>query len=249
MKLLAIDTSTSRQSVALLEGKRVIGCSEIEARGEHTKKIIPAIHELLEERHETLADLEGLAVAIGPGSFTGLRVGLATMLGLRSVSQLPLAAVPTLEAMVWSLPTAKKPLCPMINGRTGEVYWGLYQWKEGVVVQLSPDRVGPFQDVIGSITESTVCFGEGWAAYRDSLLETLHGHVCEVPDADLAPAAVNVGLAGIARLTAGDVASVGVAPRYVQRAEAEILWEQRGAIPKKTIQRFRKKSIPQSTKE
>lgn len=249
MKLLAIDTSTSRQSVALLEGKCIIGCSEMEAGGEHTKKIIPTIHQLLEEGHETLADLQGLAVAIGPGSFTGLRVGLATMLGLRSVSQLPLAAVPTLEAMAWSLPTATKPLCPMIKGRTGEVYWGLYQWKEGRVIQLSPERVGPYWDVIGSITESTMCFGEGWVACRDSLIESLQEYVCEVPDTDLAPAAVNVGLAGMARLAAGDVASVGVAPRYVQRAEAEILWEQRGAIPKKTIQRSRKKRVPQSTQE
>lgn len=247
MKLLAIDTSTARQSVALLEDVRVLGCSELEAGGDHAKKLIPTIHQLLQDCHVTMANLEGLAVAIGPGSFTGLRVGLATMLGLRAVSNLPLATVPTLEAMVWSFPTAKKPLCPMIQGRMGEVYWGLYRWKDGQVVQLSPDQVGPYQDVKGSITESTMCFGEGWSVYREGLLESLGEQACEVPVTALAPSAVNVGLAGMARLDAGEVAPLGVGPSYVQRTNAEIVWEQGGTIPRKPLQRSRKKVTPSPT--
>ena len=103
MKLLAVETATTRLSVALLDGKQAVARVDKEAEGQHAKHLIPAIDHVLRASGLTLPELQGLAVSIGPGSFTGLRVGLATVMGFRMVTGLPLAVVPTLEALAWNL--------------------------------------------------------------------------------------------------------------------------------------------------
>ena len=226
MKILAVETATSCQSVAVLDGARVLARSDEEAAGSHARLLIPTIDRLLKASGLTLSSLEGLAVSIGPGSFTGLRVGLATMMGLRATTGLPLAAVPTLEAMVWNVPRADVPLCPILKARTGEVYWGLYRWTgAGTVEILASEQVGPLELVVQSLAGPTMVLGEGWAAYRSELRRLLgprEGEVREAAGGAMAASAVSVGLAGLERLARGDIAGQGLSPRYVQRAEAEL---------------------------
>src|SRR2546430_10413389 len=128
MKILAVETATSRQSAAVRDGRRVLARSDEEAAGSQARLLIPTIDRLLKASGLTLSSLEGLAVSIGPRSFTGLRGGLATMLGLRATTGLPLAAVAALEAVVRNVPRDDVALCPLLNGRTGEVDCGLYRW-------------------------------------------------------------------------------------------------------------------------
>src|SRR2546426_7623966 len=118
MKILAVETATSRQSVAVLDGPRVLARSDEEAAGSQARLLIPTIDRLLKTSGLTLSSLEGLAVSIRPGSFTGLRGGLATMLGLRATTGLPLAAGPALEAVGRDVPRGDLPPCPLLQGRT-----------------------------------------------------------------------------------------------------------------------------------
>lgn len=233
MKVLAVDTATAWQSVAVLDGTEVLARADEDAEGAHAKRLVPAIDRVLASCGMTLTDLDGLAVSIGPGSFTGLRVGLATMLGFRMATGLPLAAVPTLEAMAWNLRGAELPLCPMLKARTGEVYWGLYQWRnDGTLQSLQDERVGAVGAVAQSIRGPVIVFGEGWRLHGKELRPLLAENaidVREAPPAAGCPSAVSVGLAGLARLRRGDIAGRGVAPRYVQRAEADVVWERQGA--------------------
>ena len=226
MKILAVETATSRQSVAVLDGPRVLARSDEETAGSQARLLIPTIDRLLKASGLTLSSLEGLAVSIGPGSFTGLRVGLATMLGLRATTGLPLAAVPTLEAMVRNVPRDDVPLCPILKARTGEVYWGLYRWTGAGTLQiLEAERVGPLELVVRSFVGPTVVVGDGWATNRNELRRLLGpraGQVREAPGEAMAASAVSVGLAGLERLARGDIAGQGLSPRYVQRAEAEV---------------------------
>ena len=97
MKVLAVETATSWQSVAILDESRVLARHDQDAAGSHAKLLLPTIDRLFCETGLTLTQLDGLVVSIGPGSFTGLRVGLATLLGFRTISRLPLSVVPTLE--------------------------------------------------------------------------------------------------------------------------------------------------------
>src|SRR2546430_4001417 len=226
MKILAVETATSRQSAAVRDGRRVLARSDEEAAGSQARLLIPTIDRLLKASGLRLSSLEGLAVSIGPGSFTGLRVGLATMLGLRATTGLPLAAVPTLEAMVRNVPRDDVPLCPILKARTGEVYWGLYRWTgAGTLQVLEAERVGPLELVVRSLVGPTVVLGEGWATNRNELYRLLgprSGQVREAPGEAMAASAANHGLARRGRPGRGDIAGPGASPRDLQRAEAEV---------------------------
>ncbi len=231
MKILAVETATGRQSVAILDGTRVLARSDEEARGAHARWLVPTIDRLFAETGLSLTGLDGLAVSIGPGSFTGLRVGLATMMGFRAVAGLPLAAVPTLEALAWNCREVGRTLCPILRARTGEVYWALYRWtSETVLTRISAERAGTIRALGESMTGPILVLGDGWEANKDELQLVLGERMVkaeEAPPEAMAVSAVSVGLAGLERLARGDKASQGVAPLYVQRAEAEVAWERR----------------------
>lgn len=237
MKVLAIETATSCLSVAVLDEERVLATCEKEATGRHAREIIPAIDRVLHSAGCALSDLDGFAVSIGPGSFTGLRVGLATVMGFRMITGLPVAAVSTLEAMAWNL--REMPLlnshcvCPVLKCRHGEVYWASYQWRDRTtLVSKGDERVGSLENLAESVAEPAVFYGEGWEANRDALrsIFTLRKQsIIEAPAEAGRASAASVGLAGIERLMRGEVASPGLAPRYIQRAEAELVMERRTA--------------------
>ncbi len=242
MRILAIETATAWQSVAILDGDTVLARSDRNTEGSHAKWLVPTIDRLLSSAGLELAQLDGFAVSIGPGSFSGLRVGLATMLGFRAVTGLPLAVVPTLEALAWNLRGAALPICPIIKSRTGEVYWAVYQWTgDGALRQLVGEQVGPPNQVDQAIHGPTLVLGDGWQRYAADIRLTLADRASflrEAPDEAMLPSAVSIGLAGLERLSRGEIAGLSVAPCYVQRSEAEIKYERRPAGLKTKSQRI-----------
>jgi tRNA threonylcarbamoyladenosine biosynthesis protein TsaB len=231
MKVLAVETATSWQSVALLSGDRVLARCDQPAAGSHARLLLPAIDRLFSEAGLVPATLEGLVVSIGPGSFTGLRVGLSTVLGIRTVTQLPLVVVPTLEGMAWNLRDAAMPVCPVINSRRSEVYWAMFRWRgRDHLERLVPEQVGA-PDALGrQLSGPVVVFGEGWETEKAAITTHAAGGaiIMEAAEPQMRPSAVSVGLAGLLRLSRGEFAGVGIAPLYVQRPEAELKYEQSG---------------------
>jgi tRNA threonylcarbamoyladenosine biosynthesis protein TsaB len=232
MKVLAVETATGRQSVALMDGSTVLARRDRDAAGHHAKYLVPTIDEVFKTAGCELSDVQALAVSIGPGSFTGLRVGLATMMGFRMVRAVPLAAVPTLEAMAWNLRGSKETICPVLKSRTGEVYWALYRWQDTKLIRIGDEQVGPLDTLARAIPSPTIMYGEGWQANREELCRLftslqipLEEGVAEV----MAASAVSVGLAGVEKIRNNDIAGYGISPQYVQRAEAEIMMDRRVA--------------------
>ena len=225
MKILAIDTSTRCQSVAVLDQTALLAQNVHEHCSSHASLLIPAIQRLLASIPRSLSSIEGLAASAGPGSFTGLRVGLSTMIGFRMVTGLPLVTVPTLEAMAWSHQTCSHVLCPMLVSRAQEVYWARFQWRNGRLVRLSEDRVGSIQEVIDSSSRPTVFWGEGWLRHQSLLTETLGDSAVGGSLAFTHPSAYHVGLASLSYFQTGNLAGRRPAPHYVQRAEADIRWD------------------------
>ena len=119
MRLLAVETSTLAGGVALLEGERLRGEYVLDVSATHSERLMPAIDRLLGDAGWGARDLQALAVAVGPGSFTGLRIGLSAVKGLALALGIPVAAVPTLDAMAASLPFASLPVCPVLDARRG----------------------------------------------------------------------------------------------------------------------------------
>jgi tRNA threonylcarbamoyladenosine biosynthesis protein TsaB len=233
MKVLAVETATSWQSVALLDDDRVLAREDQEATGAHGTLLLPTITRLLAKAGLTLTQLDGLVCSIGPGSFTGLRVGTATLLGLRAATDLPLVLVPTLEAMAWSLRGTSGPICPVLPSRKDEIYWAVFRWgADGLVERLVSEHVGSPQALVQTLTGATTIFGEGWTLMEPAIRAALGPAltIIPVPEDSVRPSAVTVGQAGIERLRRGEIAGDQVAPLYVQRTEAEIRYEQSGGV-------------------
>lgn len=142
--LLAIDTSTRAIGVALHNGNQVLNETVWISRDFHTVELAPAVAEILAKSELTLSDLEALAVAIGPGSFTGLRIGLALAKGLSLANRLPLVGVPTLDILAAAQPTQHERLVAVLQAGRGRLAVSWYQienevWKsEGEIELLTP---------------------------------------------------------------------------------------------------------------
>jgi tRNA threonylcarbamoyladenosine biosynthesis protein TsaB len=232
MKVLAVETATAWQSVALLSDESVLARWDQDAAGSHARLLLPAIDRLFSEAGLLPAALDGLVVSIGPGSFTGLRVGLSTVLGIRTVTQLPLVVVPTLEGMAWNLRDATIPLCPVINSRRGELYWALFQWRgKDHLERLWPEQVGAAEALAKQLNGPVVLYGEGWESEKGAIRANVAPSVMITESAaQMRPSAVSVGLAGLVRLSRGELAGVGISPLYIQRPEAELKYEQSGGV-------------------
>lgn len=173
-KILAIDTATENCSVALLVNDQVISRSEVAPR-DHTKKVLPMVDEVLKEAGLTLQDLDALAFGRGPGSFTGVRIGIGIAQGLAFGADLPMIGVSTLAAMAqasYRLHGATD-VAVAIDARMSEVYWARYTRQEnGEWLGVDEECVIPPQNLIDEAqadNKNWITAGTGWAAYQSEL--------------------------------------------------------------------------------
>lgn len=216
MRVLAVETSTRAGGVALLDGDRVVGEYLLDVSITHSERLMAAVDRVLGDVRWTVQDLAALVVAVGPGSFTGLRIGISTVKGLAFALSLPVAGVPTLDAMAAMLPFASLPVCPVIDARKGEVYAALYRWdgramrRESDYLAVSPD------DLSARLREPTIVVGDAGASVASP-------HVRLAPAARRLPSAACVGQLGLERLRRGEsVAAADLAPLYLRPSEAEL---------------------------
>lgn len=231
MKILAVETATRCQSVAIVDDQKVLAEETHPDCASHASVLVPTIDRLLKSTKLSLGQLDGLAVSIGPGSFTGLRVGLSTMMGFRLATQLPLVTVSTLEAMAWNLKKEKRVICPTLKSNRGEVYWALFRWEGDQPVRLSEDRHGELFQLVDSIEENAVLYGDGWLHSEGKLQELLGPRCVPGPEEAMQPTAVSVAFSSLFSFRAKQYAGRQLSPRYVQRPEAEVQWE---ALAQKT---------------
>lgn len=222
MRILALETSTRAGGVALYEDERVVGQTLHDVALTHSERLMAMVHRLLEDCGWSLHGLGGLAVSIGPGSFTGLRVGAATAKGLALVLDVPVAPVPTLDALAANLPFADAPVCPLLDARKGEVYLALYRW-DGAGMQRQTDylALSP-REAAERIPASAIALGDGVVACRPYLARP--GVAVRVaPPAQSLPSAAVVGQLGHAMLEAGEgVSGDELTPLYLRPSEAEL---------------------------
>jgi tRNA threonylcarbamoyladenosine biosynthesis protein TsaB len=222
MRVLALETATLAGSAALLEGDRVVGSSLLDIEVTHSERLMAMVDRLLVDCRWGVSELDGLAVSIGPGSFTGLRIGVATVKGLALALGRPVAAVPTLDALAANLPFAVVPVCPLLDARKGEVYLALYEWTGDRMERSSDYLALAPRAAVDRLTPPVIVLGDGVAACRPFLAERGPG-IRIAPSPAGTPSAAVVGRLGHAMLEAGQIVDAdALAPMYVRPSEAEL---------------------------
>ncbi len=228
MKILATDTSTDILTVAVCDEHAVLAEIVVHAPRAHSERLLSTAHNLLAQAGLSLGGLDALAVGIGPGSFTGLRIGIAAWKGLALGAGLPLAGVPSLDALARLHAGAERPVCPVLDARMGEVFYSIHDpGALGLSRRLGP-AVGPVSELIARIDGPVLLAGDGAIRYREELAAGL-------PEARFAPPLQNhpraaaVAFEGVRLLEAGESGDAGaVRPVYLRKSQAERKREEAG---------------------
>lgn len=167
--LLAVDTSTVQMGLAVYDGARVTGEYAWRSNQHHTMELAPAIAELLSRSGLTMENIQALGVAIGPGSFTSLRVGLSLVKGLAFARQLPLIGIPTLDIYAASQPVSRLPLLAAIQAGRGRLAVSWYKGTKNGWQEKAPARVVSVDSLIYEIKTPTLVCGEFNAEERQRL--------------------------------------------------------------------------------
>jgi tRNA threonylcarbamoyladenosine biosynthesis protein TsaB len=158
--LLAIDTSTRALSLALHDGEQIASERTWKSTNYHTVELSPSIAAMLGQAQITPADLKAIAVALGPGSFTGLRIGLAVAKGLALANQTPLIGIPTLDIVAASIGPEDIPLCAVLQAGRGRVCAGRYRWREGEWTADGDPVIIEWEELVASLRVPTLFVGE-----------------------------------------------------------------------------------------
>ena len=223
MHLLAVDTATPICGVAIAYHGSVEAAVSLDTGQTHTRTIMDAIISTLRFCGIDLQQIDGFAVTQGPGSFTGLRIGISTVKGLAMAMDKPMTGVSTLEALASQAHTECKLICPMIDARRGEVYWTLFRRQKGELVTLLPEQVGPAEKAVKQLDASCCFIGNGAVAYRQTLESLVHKPSQWVSDDEsrLSPAAV--ARIGWRLFQSGQSVDPALfAPVYLRKSDAEI---------------------------
>ncbi len=221
MKLLAVETSTLMGSVAVVDGDRLLCEVTLQVSETHSSQIMPVVEYVLGTAGLEVAQLDGFAVALGPGSFTGLRIGMATVKGLAVASSKPIVGVSTLEAMAWEFPHCPVLICPLIDARMKEVYGAFFRSKDGEPARQSEDTVLPVSELLRDVREPTLLFGSGAQRYRAKIQELL-GPLARFAGPEIEGArASRVGFLAHRRFVRGEVDNLdSLEPLYIRESLA-----------------------------
>lgn len=232
--LLTIDTATPTGSVAISRGEHLLGEVLLETGATHTDRLLLTVHQLLADLGLTLGEMDAFGVVLGPGSFTGLRVGIATVKGLALATGRPAAGVSSLAILAQGLPFSRYPVCALLDARKSEVYAGLFDCSQGRPRLLGPEVATAPEALLNRLTTATVFVGNGAEVYRTLIVRHLGALAHFAPWPLGAPRAALAAPLVLDRLRAGEGGGgEALLPRYMRLAEAELAWIKRqspGAI-------------------
>lgn len=228
MLILGLETSTARSSVALVDGERVVASAAVGVPRRHAEFLGPAIEFCLEQGQVTAEDVTGVAVGLGPGRFTGLRIGIATAQSFAEGRRLPVVGLSGLDVLAFNVRHARKLICAALDARRGELYWAFYRSAPGGVQRQTDLRVGDVDKLAAEIEgagEACLVIGDAVLSYRGALTSLdaeLAGIELAWPDAaDLAELAVP-------RFVREETSRpLSLQPIYLRQPDAQLGWKGR----------------------
>jgi tRNA threonylcarbamoyladenosine biosynthesis protein TsaB len=229
MLILGIETATEQVGVAIGGHEGVIASFEVARGRRHAEILTPAIEFLCRQADIGLDEFGVVAVDVGPGLFTGMRVGIAAAKALAQALRIPMIGISSLDLLAFPCRHTDRVVVPVIDARKGEVFWATYRQVPGGLQQVAPPTVGPVDELVADLlarSQETLCVGDGADRYRDELLDGYH---CEI-GGDLHPSAATlVQLAHAKALREEWVNPRDIEPNYLRLPDAQINWAIRAA--------------------
>ena len=230
MPILAMDTATMVSSVAVADNKRLLAEIIVENKLPHSETLLPNVEQVLKLAGTKREGLEAIAVSIGPGSFTGLRIGLAAAKAMAYGLNIPLVGIPTIEGLAWHYPVAAVTVAGFIDAQKGNVYTAHYRWNGDGFDEIKPIEVLSLPEAVAACAEvdgPVMAVGD-MVTKKFGKLEALPKNLSVPPRHTMMPRAANIAMAGLGRLAKGQTDNLmDLEPIYIRKSEAEVLWEKR----------------------
>jgi len=223
MKILGIDTSSPTGSVALVDNDDVISESLLNSSKNYSDKLLIEVDAILNSSKTKLNQIDGFVITTGPGSFTGLRVGMSLLKGLILATQKPFASVNTLDAYAETVQPGPYAICPVLDARKKEVYTALYNSKNGLCVRETPDQAITPMELCDQIKKPTAFVGNGLVAYRELLSSRLrkkYMHNAPLKKLTVAASAVLIASRDFKKNLQNNLDSLTI--NYIRPSEAEL---------------------------
>lgn len=232
MLVLGIETSTPLASIAIGTSSEVVGSYALGRGLSQDQVLVPATERLLQDAGLEWSSLGGITVGLGPGLFTGLRVGVATAKALAQTLAIPIVGLSSLDVLAFGVRYSRRPICACIDARRQEVFWAFYVQAPGGVQRLTEVRCAPAAHCANEIEargEPVLVVGNGPLLYPEPFEELRGLEVAGVADAT--PRAVPLVELALSHLEREDFDRLAdVRPMYIRKSDAEITWEQAGRI-------------------
>jgi tRNA threonylcarbamoyladenosine biosynthesis protein TsaB len=225
--ILGIETATERVSVAIGGHEGVIGLFEVTKGRRHAETLVPAIEFLCRQADIGLGEISVVAVDVGPGLFTGLRVGLASAKAIAQALRVPMIGISSLDLLAFPCRHTDRVIVPVVDARKNEVFYSMYRPVPGGVQQVSEPTAGPVEELVADLlarSQDVLCVGDGAARYRDEILDGFH---CEIGGDAHPSAAPLVALAHARALREEWVNPWEIEPIYLRAPDAQINWSTR----------------------
>ena len=225
--VLSIDTATPCSSVALTRGTRsngeVLASLSLSSMKTHSRRLLALIDYIMQETEIDWSSIEAIAVSLGPGSFTGLRIGMATAKGLAFAADKPMVGISTLDGLASKCAPASS-ICSVLDARKKEVYAAFYRTdNEGLTAPTGMPMVIAPEKLVEYLPDSVVMVGDGVNVYGDIWRSFLENRVLFAPAHLHEPTASSLGFIGKEKLETGEILSVAdAAPLYIRSSDAEL---------------------------
>lgn len=233
MLVLGIDTTTLVGSVGIIDETGLLGESILNIKRTHSERLMPTLSRLLEDVGIVLEDVDLISVSLGPGSFTGVRIGVTTAKTLAQALNKPLVGVYSLDVLAENLANVQGLVCPILDARKQEVYTAIYQadgtGKLSRLLDYSALGTKELLDKIPTNQERVYFLGDGVKVYGQLLKESLSGRYRTVPHNLLVPRGSTVARLGLDKWQAGLTKTnfLAIEPFYLRKSEAELAWEKK----------------------
>lgn len=223
MKILAVDTATQSCSVAIADNRYLLAELTVCSGQTHSKRLMKTIRTVMDMSGVGLPALDGFAVSSGPGSFTGLRIGISTVKGLAAATGKQLAGISNLDALATQSALPAFLICPLLDARKGEVYYSRYRLKNDILKKVVEEQVASPSEAIGNIDEVCLFVGDGALLHKEAIASRLGSLARFVPPSQNIIRASTLADLSLDRFIKGDGDDVdSFGPHYIRKPEAEL---------------------------